>query len=139
MPVEDFAEQLRTIRNPYGDLMGLVIDSANVEEVRASLVLDPEKHMQPFGIVHGGVYATIAETLASLGAALSAAPAGRNAVGLENHTSFLRAVRGGRIEAVANAVYRGNTTHVWTIEMSGPDGRLVARSTVRMALPELRE
>lgn len=125
--------------SPYDRALGLEFDSITLERVEAHLDLDPGRHTQPYGIVHGGVYCSIAETLASVGAAVNAINDNRNAVGLENHTSFLRGVRGGRVSAVATATYRGRTTHVWEVSITDEAGRQVARSTVRLALPERRE
>jgi uncharacterized protein (TIGR00369 family) len=95
--------------------------------------------MQPLGLVHGGVYASIAETLASLGAALSAVEAGKGAAGMENHTSFIRSVTSAAtLTAVAEAVHRGRTTHAWEVRITDEEGRLVARSYVRLAILEQR-
>ena len=77
---------------------GLRILSATRDEVVAELEVQP-KHLQAYGIVHGGVHAGVVETLASIGAAVDAMAAGRTVVGLENHTSFLRAVRSGKLRA----------------------------------------
>jgi uncharacterized protein (TIGR00369 family) len=127
------------LRAPFVDLLGMEIESLALDEVVASLDLDPERHMQPYGIVHGGVYASLAETVASIGAALNAAGQGRQAVGLENHTSFIRAVREGTIRAVARPLHQGRTVALWEVEMREVgDGRVVAKSTVRLALPEPR-
>jgi len=96
-----------------------------------------DRHLQAYGIVHGGVYASIAETVASVGAALSAMerhPAS-GAVGLENHTSFLRPGRPG-VELIAEAlpVHPGRRSQVWSVVMreAGDGGRELARSTVRL-------
>src|SRR3954469_4125579 len=75
--------------------MGLKLVRATKDEVTAEMEIGPQ-HRQAYGIVHGGVHAGIIETLASVGAALNALPEGKSVVGLENHTSFLRAVRSGK-------------------------------------------
>jgi uncharacterized protein (TIGR00369 family) len=138
-PGEDLTERLRQFRAPFVDLIGLRLDRITAEELTATLELDPERHMQPYGIVHGGVYASIGETLASLGAAINASRHGRQAVGLENHTSFIRALRGGAVAATARPLHNGRSVALWEVEMrDAADGRLVARSTVRLALPEPR-
>jgi uncharacterized protein (TIGR00369 family) len=115
--------------------MGLAIESATTDRVTASLEIDPARHMQPMGLVHGGVFASIAETLASVGCALSAYPEGKGAAGMENHTSFLRSISSAqKITAVAEAVHRGRTTHAWEVRIMDSQGRLVARSYVRLAV-----
>ena len=71
----------------------------------------PDLH-QPFGLVHGGVYAALAETAASVGGALWFGDQGK-VVGVSNHTDFLRAVRGGRLRTEATPLARGRTTQLW--------------------------
>lgn len=138
MAEQDYVDQFREVRVPFDGLIGLVLDSVTLEAVSGSLVLDPERHMQPYGIVHGGVYAAIGESLASMGAALWAARDGRQAVGLENHTSFIRATRGGTLHATARPLQHGRTVHLWEVLIEDDDDRLVAKTTVRLALPEAR-
>jgi 1,4-dihydroxy-2-naphthoyl-CoA hydrolase len=89
---------------------------------------------QPYGLVHGGVYAAIAESLASLGTALGVAADNRRAVGLSNQTSFLRPVSEGVIHAVALAKHRGRTTWVWDVEMSDDAGRLCVLTRMTIAV-----
>jgi 1,4-dihydroxy-2-naphthoyl-CoA hydrolase len=94
-----------------------------------------EKHLQPFGIVHGGVHAGAIETVCSIGAGIAARVRGHvgGVVGLENHTSFIRAVTPGtKLKARATPVTRGRTTHVWKAEVTDPHGRIVAQGTVRL-------
>ena len=68
---------------------------------------------QPAGLVHGGVYAAMAESMASPGTALAVMADGKLAMGLSNQTSFLRPITDGTIHAEARAVHRGRTTWVW--------------------------
>jgi 1,4-dihydroxy-2-naphthoyl-CoA hydrolase len=89
---------------------------------------------QPYGLVHGGVYAAIAESLASLGTALGVAADNRRAVGLSNQTSFLRPVSEGIIHAVALAKHRGRTTWVWDVEISDDAGRLCVLTRMTIAV-----
>lgn len=116
-------------------LMGLEVDEVGAERVTGHLDVGTE-HLQPYGLVHGGVYAAVAETLASLGAMAAARREGPSlgAVGLENHTSFLRAVGAGRrIEATAVVRHGGRRVHHWTVTMrDASDGRELAVSTVRL-------
>ena len=89
---------------------------------------------QPLGIVHGGVYAAIAESLASIATAQAVAADGKIAVGLANQTSFLGSVSGGAIHAVARAKHRGRTTWVWEVEISDDRGGLCALARVTLAI-----
>jgi uncharacterized protein (TIGR00369 family) len=104
------------------------------DEVTASLTVDPDCHMHPWGAVHGGVYCALIETVATLGAQLSAIPAGKLASGIENHTSFLRQVRGGELRARATAINRGRQLHLWAVTVSDDQDRPVAHGLVRLAL-----
>lgn len=116
-------------------LIGLQLDELSSQRAAGSLVVE-EKHLQPFGLVHGGVYAAIAETLASLGAAMAVRErhGDQTVVGLENHTSFLRAARAGeRIVAEAVPRHAGRRVQQWAVTMRGTsDPRELATSTVRL-------
>lgn len=91
---------------------------------------------QPFGIVHGGAYAALAETLCSMATYETVGPED-GAFGQSNDTSFLRPVFEGTIEAVAVAKHRGRTTWVWEVEMSDGEGRLCALSRLTIAVRPL--
>jgi uncharacterized protein (TIGR00369 family) len=134
MTSADVAAQLRTLPSPFTELFGLRIDTLTPEEVTGSLTVDPARHLHPWGAVHGGVYCTLSETLATLGAQLSALPAGKLASGIENHTSFLRQVRDGELRARAVAINRGRQLHLWAVTIADDRDRLVAHSVVRLAL-----
>ena len=88
-------------------------------------------HHQPYGIVHGGVYCAAVETAASVGAALWWGDRG-NVVGVSNTTDFLHAVGEGELTATAAPIHRGRLQQLWTVEITGPDDRLVARGQVRL-------
>ena len=111
--------------------MGIVILSATPDEVRCEWEVT-EKHHQGYGIVHGGVHCGVIETLASVGAAVVARPRGQRVVGLENNTSFIRAVRSGKLHAVARPVTRGRTTQVWEAWIRDEKEQLVAQGRVRL-------
>ena len=111
--------------------MGIVILSATPDEVTCEWEVS-EKHHQGYGIVHGGVHCGVIETLASVGAALVALPRGQRVVGLENNTSFIRAVRSGRLHAAARPVTRGRTTQVWEAWIRDDKEQLVAQGRVRL-------
>ena len=91
-----------------------------------------EKHHQGYGIVHGGVHSGVIETLASVGAAVVAHPRGQRVVGLENNTSFIRAVRSGKLHALAKPVTRGRASQVWEVWIRDAEERLVAQGRVRL-------
>lgn len=89
---------------------------------------------QPFGLVHGGVYAAMAESLASQATYAAVYDDGKIAVGLSNHTSFMRPILEGTIHATATARHSGSTTWVWEVEITDDEGRLCALSRVTMAV-----
>lgn len=111
--------------------MGISILKATPDEVTCEWEVT-EKHHQPDGIVHGGVHCGVIETLASIGAAVVALPRGQRVVGLENSTSFVRAVRSGKLTGTARPVTRGRTTQVWEAWIRDPEGNLVAQGRVRL-------
>jgi 1,4-dihydroxy-2-naphthoyl-CoA hydrolase len=114
----------------FTKLVGVRIGEASGDRVVLTCPVTPDLH-QPFGLVHGGVYATLAETAASVGASLWFGDQGK-VVGLSNHTDFLRAVRRGELRAEATPLSRGRTTQLWQVEIGDEQGRLVAHSKVRL-------
>jgi len=134
---EDFAAMMNDFPgNTWVKTMGLRVTRATVEEVECEWDVD-ERHHQGYGIVHGGVHCGVIETLASIGAHLVAMTRGQRTVGLENHTSFIRAVRGGKLRGLARPVTAGRTTQVWEGWIYDADNKLVARGTVRLiCIPE---
>ena len=120
----------------FDALYGLQLDAADGDEVRGHVVID-DRHLQPRGLVHGGLYAAIAESLASLGTAVGTGME-KFVAGLSNHASFLRPVfAGDTITAVGAPRHRGRTTWVWEIEISDGEGRTCALVRVTIAVREL--
>jgi len=117
----------------YDAFYGLELLELGPELARAQLAVR-EAHMQPFGIVHGGIYAAIAEGLASYATVKLVLPQGKLASGMSNHASFLRPVSSGTIHATAVRKHAGRTTWVWEVEMRDDQGRLCALSRVTMAI-----
>jgi 1,4-dihydroxy-2-naphthoyl-CoA hydrolase len=89
---------------------------------------------QPFGLVHGGAYAAIAESLCSAATYLGVAGDGNIAVGLSNQTSFLRPVTEGTVHADARRRHRGRTTWMWDVDFTDDHDRLCAVSRVTLAV-----
>jgi 1,4-dihydroxy-2-naphthoyl-CoA hydrolase len=90
--------------------------------------------LQLYGLVHGGVYAALAESLASMATAAAVWEDGNIAVGLSNATSFVRPATTGFVNATAVCRHRGRTTWVWDVDMTDDDGRLCATTRVTMAV-----
>lgn len=110
--------------------MGMRLVGATAERVEIRWTVGPE-HLQPFGLVHGGVYCGAVETVCSIGANL-AAGAGAEVVGVDNHTSFLRPVERGELRAVGKAVHVGRTLQLWEADVIDEAGRRVASGRLRV-------
>lgn len=111
--------------------LGLRVLEATPDRVVGEYDITPKQH-QAYGIAHGGVHSSVVETLASLAAAVWAEPLGLSVVGVENSTSFLRAVRSGRLLATATPRARGRTTQVWDVAIEDEQQRPVAIGRVRL-------
>jgi uncharacterized protein (TIGR00369 family) len=127
---DDFAELMNRLPGWVKE-MGITILEASPDQVTCEWEVT-EKHQQGYGIVHGGVHCGVIETLASIGAALVALPRGQRVVGLENTTSFIRAVRSGKLTGLARPVTRGRTTQVWEAWIRDEQANLVAQGRVRL-------
>jgi len=122
-----------TDRVHFDAIYGLQILEESPERMRARVdVTDRVK--QPFGLVHGGVMASMAEALASIGTGLVAVATGNTAVGMSNNTNFLRPIFDGGIHADARPRHRGRSTWIWDVEITDDAGRLCAMSRVTIAV-----
>jgi 1,4-dihydroxy-2-naphthoyl-CoA hydrolase len=117
----------------FDGLYGLEIISGDADTVRGTVPVRDELK-QPAGLVHGGVYASIAESLASLGTHLQVMGEGKAAMGLSNHTSFMRPITAGTIHGEATVLHRGRTTWVWEVRITDDDGRLCAVTRMTVAV-----
>jgi 1,4-dihydroxy-2-naphthoyl-CoA hydrolase len=110
---------------------GLAVDAISGSEVTGHIDLTAEHHT-PWGIVHGGVYATAVESAASIGATAAVAERGQVAVGLTNTTHFLRSLTDGRVHVTATALYQGRTHQLWRVDINDEAGGLIAHGEVRL-------
>jgi 1,4-dihydroxy-2-naphthoyl-CoA hydrolase len=110
--------------------LGLEIVKVTPEEVLVEWTVD-ERHLQPFGVVHGGVYCSVVETCCSLGAQAAAA-SGVPVVGVDNHTSFVRPVREGRLTARATPLHVGRRAQLWECVIQDASRRLIATGRLRL-------
>jgi 1,4-dihydroxy-2-naphthoyl-CoA hydrolase len=129
-PDGNFAAAINASSSGWNLAMGIHLVHATGDEVIAEMEIGPQHH-QPYGIVHGGVHAGLIEAVTSVGAALAALSRGQSVVGVENHTSFLNAVREGKLRATARPLMRGRRTQVWEATITDADGRTVASGHVR--------
>lgn len=119
----------------YNQAMGLRFTRVSENELEAQIEVG-KQHLQPYGIVHGGVHAGMIETICSAGAAITVYAEGRTVVGLENNTSFLRAVRSGTLRCVARPLSRGRSSQVWQADVFDHRQRMVASGKVRLLVLE---
>jgi len=110
---------------------GLVVDQVTAVRITGHLELSAEHHT-PWGIVHGGVYATAIESAASIGASTAVRDQGQVAVGLTNTTHFLRPMTAGRVDVVAVALNQGRTQQLWQVDITDESGRLIAHGELRL-------
>jgi 1,4-dihydroxy-2-naphthoyl-CoA hydrolase len=127
------AEQLNRARHGFDGLYGLEFLSCSDMEVRAQVTVRDELK-QPAGLVHGGVYAAMAESMASIATALAVLERGELAMGLSNSTSFLRPITTGVVHALATRVHRGRTTWVWDVYFSDDAERTCAVTRMTIAV-----
>jgi 1,4-dihydroxy-2-naphthoyl-CoA hydrolase len=133
---EPSAEQLNNAVRGFDRLYGLqLVDWAEGEVSAVVPVRDEVK--QPAGLVHGGLYAAIAESITSLATALAVMPDGKMAMGLSNSTSFLRPITEGVVHAKAEVIHRGRTTWVWDVRFTDDDGRACAVTRMTIAVRDL--
>src|ERR1700761_9026001 len=111
------AEQINAAMHGFDRLYGLEMLAFSDTEVRAQVTVRDELK-QPAGLVHGGVYASIAESMASMATALAVLEHGDMAMGLSNSTSFMRPITDGVVHAYATRLHRGRTTWVWDVRFS---------------------
>ncbi len=111
--------------------MGLRFTKLSDSECVGELVI-AEQHLQPYGIVHGGVHCGIIEAACSTGAAVVALARGQAVVGVENSTSFITAVRSGTLRVTATPVTRGRRTQVWQATVTNDEGKTCATGRVRV-------
>jgi 1,4-dihydroxy-2-naphthoyl-CoA hydrolase len=104
------------------------------EEVAHARLPVTDRVRQPYGIVHGGAYSAMAESLVSMTTAMAVMNDGMIAVGQSNHTSFFRPISEGTVHAEARRRHRGRTSWVWEVECTDDDGRLCALVRVTMAI-----
>jgi 1,4-dihydroxy-2-naphthoyl-CoA hydrolase len=113
-------------------LLDLQFDDVEATSVTGSVAAD-ERHHQPWGLVHGGLYTTVIETFATTGAYEAVKDHGQQAVGVSNITDFVRPHQSGRLHVRANAIHQGRTQQLWEVEIRrAQDDKLVARGHVRL-------
>ena len=123
--------------SPFDDLYGLEVLDCTDEVCRGRVAVE-RRVLQPTGFVHGGVYAAMAESLASRGTNARVAHEGKAGLGLSNHTSFVRPAVRGHVHGEARRRHAGATTWIWDVDLRDDAGRLCAVSRVTVAVRTVR-
>jgi uncharacterized protein (TIGR00369 family) len=130
----------RLVETPFGEFpvgfdkhYGLEIVGMSDEEVRGRVEVRPEL-LQPAGLVHGGVFASMAESMTSIATWIGVHEEGKTAMGQSNQTSFLRPIVSGTIHATGRRRHRGRSTWVWEVDITDDDGRLCALVRMTVAI-----
>ncbi len=110
---------------------GLQLGEVTAYRVSGTIELTSAHHT-PWGVVHGGLYTTAAETAASVGASAAVADRGQFAVGVHNSTDFLRAAAGGTVRVTATPLQQGRVQQLWQVLITREDGKELARAHVRL-------
>ncbi|MEB3981354.1 PaaI family thioesterase [Mycobacterium sp. 663a-19] len=117
---------------PFDTELGLQFTELSPDGARAQLEVTP-KLLQPMGLVHGGVYCSMIESMASVSAyTWRAAHGGGNVVGVNNNTDFLRSISSGTVYGRAEPIHRGRSQQLWLVTVTDADDRVVARGQVRL-------
>lgn len=122
----------------FADEIGVEWLSLDPDDARARIAVEP-RHLQPGGVVHGGVYASLAESITSGSTHGTVRDDGMVAFGQANHTTFLRPISGGHVNARATPRQRGRTIWVWDVELTDDDGRLCALARTTIAVRDRRD
>lgn len=129
---------LENMPTGFADEIGVEWLNLDPDDARARIAVEA-RHLQPSGVVHGGVYASLAESLSSGSTHMAVRDDGMVAFGQANHTTFLRPISGGHINAVATPRQRGRTIWVWDVELTDDDGRPCALARTTIAVRPARD
>jgi 1,4-dihydroxy-2-naphthoyl-CoA hydrolase len=129
-------EQINLALRGFDRLYGLELLAFSETEVRGQVTVR-EEVKQPAGLLHGGVYASMAESMASLATAVAVSSQGEMAMGLSNSTSFMRPITEGVVHAHATRIHRGRTTWVWDVRFSDDADRTCAVTRMTIAVRPL--
>jgi 1,4-dihydroxy-2-naphthoyl-CoA hydrolase len=130
------AAEINRRRGGFDALYGLEMIACSESEVRARVAVRDEL-TQPLGLVHGGLYAALAESMTSWATALAVLGEGNAAMGMSNNTSFVRPISEGYVNALATRVHRGRTTWLWDVRVSDDQDRTCALTRMTIAVRPL--
>jgi 1,4-dihydroxy-2-naphthoyl-CoA hydrolase len=125
--------QPETAPSGFAEEIGVEWIDLDPDDARARIAVEP-RHLQPYGIVHGGVFASLAESLTSAATYGAVREEGMVAIGQANDTTFLRPIGDGYVNASARPRHRGRTTWVWDVEITDDAGQICALARVTIAV-----
>jgi 1,4-dihydroxy-2-naphthoyl-CoA hydrolase len=115
------------------DVLGFELVESTAERCRARFAVE-QRVKQPMGLVHGGAYAALAESMVSLTTHGAVQGDGNFAVGQSNNTTFMRPATAGTVHAEGIPLHRGRTSWVWDVSFTDDEGRLCAVTRVTLAV-----
>jgi 1,4-dihydroxy-2-naphthoyl-CoA hydrolase len=136
-PVTDSPVATYPVPGTLDDVLGFELLETSADGCRARFRTE-KRVQQPMGLVHGGAYAALAESMVSLTTHLAVEGDGNFAVGQSNHTTFLRPVTSGYVNAAGRPLHRGRTSWVWDVDFTDDEGRLCATTRVTLAVRQVR-
>ncbi len=116
-----------------GEYLGIKFTEIGENLLKATMPVDHRTH-QPYGVLHGGASAALAETLGSVGSALVIDTEKYICVGLEINANHIRSVKDGEVTGVATPIHLGRSTHVWEIRITDKNEKLVCISRLTVAI-----
>jgi len=130
--------EMEIIPEGFASEIGVEWLDLDPDNARARIKIE-QRHLQPFGIVHGGVYASLAESLCSVATYVAVHEDDKMAIGMANSTTFLRPISSGHVNAVARTRQRGRTTWVWDVELTDDEDRVCALVRMTVAVRPRRD
>lgn len=131
--IESIEELNRMAKNTLSEVLDIKITGIGEDYLEATMPVDHRTH-QPYGILHGGASAALAETLGSMAAMLVVDPAHFYCVGIEINANHIKAVKSGIVKGTARPIHTGRSTQVWEIEITTETGELVCISRLTLAV-----
>ena len=127
-------EHIRPLgNNTMGDHLGIVFTEIGDDYLKARMPVD-HRTMQPYGLLHGGASAALAESLGSVASHLVVDNSKFNAVGIEINANHLRGVREGFVTGIVKPLHTGRTTHVWDIKIYDQHEKLICVSRLTVSI-----
>jgi uncharacterized protein (TIGR00369 family) len=126
----------RICKNSFVDYLGIRFTEFDGNHIRGFMELTAD-HLQPMGHVHGGVYLSLAETMAGAGSSLIVESEGKIALGASVSSQHIASAKEGKLFATAELIHKGSFKHIWDIEITDDSKKLISISRVTNSIKEL--